>query len=140
MPPSSARLRPTLLLAALAGLAAPLAGCLEPEVAESVDEGEYLIAGRLAEDVTQAQTEELRAHVAARGAGLLLMESFPMRYQVRPLDAGECEDVRRWLQAREYVVTVGGCYSIRDPLEPEATPRVEPWWVPEEERAGDRGG
>lgn len=96
---------------ALALLVVPalLAGCLEngafPEP--------HSLGGTLSEDFDQEDEDDLLRRAQQRDAQVTYMESWPMQFDIRPLDRSQCENLRLELEHVDYVTALGDCRPAR---------------------------
>lgn len=99
-----ARSIPAPYVVALAALVF-LAGCTAPESQDVMRFG-----GSFTEAATQADMEDFRARMAAHGADdVLLMESFPVQFNVVGLAAAACPDARAEAASLAYVADTREC-------------------------------
>ncbi len=85
----------------------------------------YAISGVFERSTTQADLDDLQARLAPHGASAQIMESFPMQYQIRDLDADTCADIRVLLLGLAYIAAVGECRvtsGTGNPDEPTSSP------------------
>lgn len=106
---------PALALALASTL---LAGCGGPGPT-------YLISGVFEPDATPEDIDDLQARLAVHGATAQIMESYPLQYQIRGLNAADCADIHEVLRGLPYIDVVGECRELVASGDPD-TPVTSP--------------
>lgn len=92
-----------------------LAGC-----SQSVAGPSFRLSGAFSEDFGPDDRADFLRTVQPYSDDAAFMESFPEQFAVRGIEGG-CEELRRQLQEKEYVASVGLCVSEEsDGSDPEA--------------------
>lgn len=65
------------------------------------------LSGAFKEEASQADLAEAQRLSKAEGGDMAILESFPMQFSVKGLDAGACARLREALAAEPYVARVG---------------------------------